>query len=190
MPHRLGLAALASLVLSVLGCPGGPIGTYRVDAAALLAASCNGAPQSRVQAWSDALTAAPASRLLVGRLGPSEAPQLQLLRDDASSLWAGLAEAGEAMWSGERTAQNTTTAEAGLGADFSALLETNGICTFDLAVGADLAGRDGDFAVVDSTVVVTISEADGGEPCAINVCTAEIRVAAVRTSEANPGAEE
>ena len=176
--------------LLVAGCADGPLGSYRVDSAVLLEASCNGATQSRVAAWSDALTLAPASGLEVGRTGPTGAYQVQLLREDASSLYAEVSEVGDAAYSGSRAAEDATTTSAGLGADFSALLESDGVCAFDLTVEVDFAGRDGGFEVVDATVAVTIEESDGDDPCAINVCAAQIRVAAAKTSGINPGVEE
>ena len=179
---------LASALLT--GCADGPVGSYRVDSSVLLEASCNGATQARVQAWSEALALGPASGLDVGRAGPTDPLQLQLLREDASVLYAQVTEVADGRYTGTRVVTDATTLTAGLGADFSALLEAGGVCTFDLTVDVEFAGRDDAFEAVDATVRVTLDEADGGTPCAINVCAAEIRVAAAKSSGINPGVEE
>jgi len=177
------LLLVAPLVI-LIGCSS-PVGTYRVDSSSVLEASCSGVDPVRVGAWVDALSAAPASDMQVGMKGGEIQAQLQ--RDDSSVLYASVIDSGNNTWSGSRSLESTTTSDALLGADFSALLENEGVCRFDLTVEADLNFGEEGFDGVNGQFRATLDETSGAEPCDIQSCTALIAVGAGRTSSVNPG---
>ena len=180
------LLALPTLLLA--GCLDGPIGNYELGSATV-ATSCSGVDSTRASAWSDALNANPASDLEVGRASSSDPPVAMLFRDDASLFFTQLIQdpADQYLWTGSREVGETTVAEAKLGSDYSALLEADGQCTFDLIVDAELAFQDSSWDRLTATFVITVDEADGGDPCDLTSCSAELAFGASHSDGLNPG---
>jgi len=169
-----------------MGCSS-PVGTYRIDGSSVLEASCSGVDSARTTTWVNALNAAPASDLQIGM--KSGEVQAQLQRGDTTVLYAGVTEGENNIWSGTRFVDETTTSDALLGADFSALLEINGICTFDLTVDVDLNFGEEGYDGVNADFRATLEETSGATPCDIQTCSTLIRVGAGRTSSINPGVQ-
>jgi hypothetical protein len=186
LSSTLTCAALASLVVLV-GCAS-PVGTYRLDAAEVLEASCSGVESARVSAWADALTAAPASDLQIG--SKAGVVQAQLQREDDTVLFAPVTDAGENTWAGVRELTDATTSSAVLGSDFSALLEGGGVCSFDLTVDVQLDFGEAGFDGVSGRFRATLDESDAGTPCDIQSCSVLFGVGASRTSSVNPGVQD
>lgn len=179
------LFLVAPLTL-LMGCSS-PVGTYRVDSSSVLEASCSGVDPARVGVWVDVLNAAPASDMQVG--SKQGEVQAQLQRADSSVIFAPVVDAGDNTWSGSRFLESTTITESVLGADFSALLENVGVCSFDLTVEADLNFGEEGFDSVNGQFRATFEESSGADPCDIQSCTALIAVGAARTSSVNPGVQ-
>lgn len=184
--------ALSTVLLSVslVGCVDGPIGSYELGTSNV-ATNCSGIDPTRAAAFSDALAEAPGSTLEVGRLTRSDPPVAMLTRDDSSLFFAQLQQSVDDtyLWEGTRQVLETTVAEGKLGADYSALLEVDGNCTFDLLVDVEFAFRSQGWDEVTATFTVTIDEADGGEPCDITSCTSALSFGASHTDGLNPGVQ-
>ncbi len=170
------------------GCLDGPLGSYELGTSTV-DTTCSGVDSSRALAFGDALKEAPATDLGVGRLTRNDPMVAMLTRDDSSIFFAQIQqdEADAYLWTGTRVQTETTVAEALLGADYSALLEADGNCTFDLTVGATLAFRDQSWDAVTATFTVTVDEADGGDPCDITACSSTLSFGASHVDGQNPG---
>lgn len=184
---------LSILLLSVsllVGCVDGPIGSYELGSETV-ATSCSGVDPDRAATFSEAIQEAPATALEVGRLTRNDPPLAMLYRDDSSLFFAQLQqdEADEFLWTGTREVWETTVAASKLGADYSALLEADGNCTFDLTVEVEFAFRNQGWDEVTATFTVIVDEADGGEPCDITACTTALSFGASHTSGQNPGVQ-
>ena len=182
MKYALTVASAALLV----GCAP-PVGSYRVDSATLSEVSCTGVGADAVQPWIEALTAAPLADVQVGESGGDV--QAQMTRGDGTVLYATVTETGDAVWTGTRELLSTTTASADLGADFSALLEGDGICRFDFFTEVELAYPDG-YGQVDGEFVARIEESDDLDSCDILTCRAAFSFTASHTGRGNPGTVE
>ncbi|MCO4770494.1 MAG: hypothetical protein KDA24_10735 [Deltaproteobacteria bacterium] len=182
--RRLLLSVLPLALL--LGC-NTPVGTYRVDAAQVLEASCNGVDSARTTSWVDSLNADPATDMQIG--SKAGEIQAQLQRGDGTVLYAPVTDAGDNTWGGSRFVEATNTSDALLGSDFSGLLEVDGICTFDLTIEVDLDFGEEGFDSVSGRFRATLDEADGATPCDIQSCTALFGVGAARTSSVDPGVQ-
>ena len=176
------------LSVSLIGCVDGPIGSYELGTANV-ATNCSGVDPTRAAAFSEALQESPGSLLEVGRLTRSDPPVAMLTRDDSSLLFAQIQQDADDtyLWEGTREVLETTVAGGKLGADYSALLEVDGNCTFDLAVDVELAFRNQGWDEVTATFTVTVDETDGGEPCDITSCTSALSFGASHTDGLNPG---
>jgi hypothetical protein len=166
----------------------GVAGTYRVDTSASLLASCTGVPSARAQTWAGALSADPVSDFAIGRDGADGAWVAETARTDGGRFATEIAEEADGSWAGERTTETVTVGTGGLGADFSALLETDGACTFDLRVATTLVERDAG-EIWNGTTTVEVTESDDADGCDFVRCIAELDFAAVRSSYTNPGIE-
>ena len=103
--------------------------------------------------------------------------QAQFFRDDGSVFFTGTA-----------TLDNTTVTAAGLGADFSALLEANNVdCEFDMTTVVSMAFPES-WQYADVTVQVSIDTPfDSTNGCVVDNCTARYVIDAAHTSGINPG---
>lgn len=185
---RSSVGVVSLFVLALAGCPTGPIGNYDLGSGSV-ATSCSGVDSARASAFSDALTADPATDLEVGRASSADPPVAMLFRSDSSLFFTQLQESADDpyLWVGSRQVSETTVVGGKLGSDYSALLEANGNCTFDLTVEAALAFQDQAWERLTATFVITVDEADGGEPCDLTRCTSEIAYGASHADGLNPG---
>lgn len=182
------LFLLLAPTLMLAGCLNGPVGNYELGTPAV-STSCSGVDATRAAAFSDALSADPASDLEVGRASTSDPPIAMLFRNDSSLFFAPIQQSpdDQYVWSGTREVTETTVSGAKLGSDYSALLEADGNCTFDLTVDAELAFSNESWDRLTATFVVTVDETDGGDPCDLSSCTTEFAFGASHSDGLNPG---
>ncbi len=190
------IATLALISLGLLGCVDGPVGQYRVDEVELREASCTGIDQTRGAAWATAMRESPITEMLVGEEegvagGP---PRVQYLREDSSIFSVQLpeetiTEAGNHSFSAERLDDAIGVRDAGLGADFSTLLEADAVgCQIEYRLTLELEFRDGGWDAAISDLLVEVGQPFSSDnSCIVERCSALYEVAAAHTSGIDPG---
>ncbi|GEM_PF-2298971 len=191
---RLVLVALLTLPLS--GCLDSVIGQYRVDEVQLREASCTGIDQTRGAAWTDAMRESPITEMLVGEEDgvAGGSAFAQYFRDDDSAFTVELTEDttntdGDHHFLGTRVDDATSVADAGLGADFSALLEADDVgCEVEYTLDLTLDFRDGDWEAAISILTIEVGQPfSSDQACIVESCRAVYNVAARHTSGIDPG---
>lgn len=192
------LLRLAPCALSLLlvGCLNSPVGQYRVDEAQLQEASCTGIDQTRGAAWASAMRESLIGEMLVGTEDgvAGGSPFAQYIRDDGSIFTVELAEAAEPVdddhhWIGERRDVAIGVVDAGLGADFSALLEFENVgCEVEYNLDLTLDYRNGDWDEAISELVIEVAQPfSSDQACVVESCRAVYEIAARHTSGIDPG---
>jgi hypothetical protein len=191
---RLLLTALLSTGLT--GCLDSTVGQYRVDEVELREASCTGIDQTRGAAWTSAMRESLITEMLVGEEDgvAGGSPFAQFFRDDSSVFTVELTD-DDAQddenhhFIGTRTDDATSVAAAGLGADFSALLEADNVgCEVEYNINLLLDFRDGDWAAAISSLTIEVGQPFSSDnACIVESCRALYNVAARHTSGIDPG---
>jgi hypothetical protein len=191
----LRFAALLVLSTGLLGCLEGAVGQYRVDEVNLLEISCTGIDATRSQTWAAAMRESGVTEMLVGVeevVGGDTVAQF--FREDLSAFTLEIAEADnpdgdDPRFAGNRLDDAISVASAGLGADFSALLEADDIgCEFEYGLTLDLLFRGGEWDEAISTLVIELRQASGStHACIVENCRAVYEIAARHTSGIDPG---
>lgn len=185
-----------AIPLLLIGCLNSPVGQYRVDEVELREASCTGIDQTRGAAWTSALRESVIDEMLVGTeegvAGGS--PFAQYVRDDGSIFMVELTEAAEPAdddhhWMGERRDVAVNLVDAGLGADFSALLEFENVgCEVEYNIDLTLDYRNGEWEEAISELVIEVAQPfSSDQACVVESCRAVYEVAARHTSGLDPG---
>jgi hypothetical protein len=151
MRRVLDGTCFSALPLLLGGCAADIVGTYRIEDAAMLAASCTGVETERASVWAEAMAAHPPEDLSVGRVDeeggrgqPDDPAVARFVRADSGLVRAPVEAQEGGLWSGEGDWEDGSVAELALGADFAALLHGDGEigCRLALHSEAELEFRD------------------------------------------------
>lgn len=177
----------AALALIFAGCAAQPIGEYALTSSATTSSSCSGLPTERAAAFSAAVSEAALLDLHVGSEGGG-GPVLQADRRDGTRGRVPLTGEGPT-WAGLQESSGVTVDEAGLGADFSAVAESETIgCLVDVSWEATLELDDDDRATGLVTVEIR-DPAEVGGGCAAERCSVTFSFEGTRTPGPDPGVE-
>ncbi len=192
----LRLLAAALLSIALTGCLDSVVGQYRVDEAQLREASCTGIDQTRGAAWTTAMRESLVTEMLVGEEDgvAGGSPFAQYIRDDGSIFTVELTEDtatadGDHHFVGARTDDAISVQAAGLGADFSALLEADDVgCEVEYSLTLTLDFRNGEWEEAISSLTIEVAQPFSSDhACVVESCRALYSIAARHTSGIDPG---
>ena len=174
--------------LALAGCAPSPIGTWRVDDSYPHEMACEGLDAERAEYWFTAMTAETFSDAYIAQ-GDDEDPQLQLTRSDGTVVYADMARQGERLFRGLRSDAGVDVGQAGLGGDFSVLLEGDALgCRFNMDTELNLRLDDEDGReVMHAIVELGFSPSATLDSCDFVSCAGRFDALGVRHGFQDPG---